>query len=413
MDRCARFPLVFLVIAALACSTEPGEHEPPSPAEAPRVYGEFPRNWHRVPPSPESRLVLPDILTAIEPPPSYPRECPEVYDDDHLPTYEVEISSSNWRLLEQEFAARAFKDDEESWVPITFKYGDEVITDAQMKLRGNNSDCRGKMQFAISFNKVRKDGRFQGMRRINLDHAGCRMFEERLSMSFARDLGLPYSCVNHARLVVNGEYYGLFVNLERQNKDFLKRHFAKAGGNLYKRDRELKTNEEENNTSDIEAYKDASDLRTISQLVDLEQAISEWAFEVVIMARDNYWWKGYNYMLYNHPERGFLFLPNDLDQAMPGNPDDGELNDVWPSSLQFPANIVLADPVWRQRFEEKLRETARAYDGAVFEQRLDKWWAQVREAALEDPFIAHDVERRWSRVREGIRIRDRHLEKWR
>src|SRR5690606_21095704 len=121
----------------------------------------------------------------------------------------------------------------------------------------------------------------------------------------------------------------------------------------------------------------------------------------------------YNYMLYNHPERGFLFLPNDLDQAMPGNPDDGELNDVWPSSLQFPANIVLADPAWRQRFEDKLRETARAYDGAVFEQRLDQWWAQVREAALEDPFIAHDVERRWSRVREGIRIRDRHLEKWR
>jgi maltose phosphorylase len=42
--------------------------------------------------------------------------------------------------------------------------------------------------------------------------------------------------VNNARLVVNGRYYGLFVNIEHVNKDFLERNFGDAGdgGNLYK-----------------------------------------------------------------------------------------------------------------------------------------------------------------------------------
>ncbi len=420
MGRRIRNSLLAVVAAAVgACSPEervPGvAPEPPATLETVEESQPAGESWYApVLPKPWRKFAIPPTATPLPKPDlPYPRDCAPIYDDDKLPTFEIEISDEDWSELKSEHYSRVFRYGTPTYFPITFRHNGTVINDARIKLRGHNSSCGDKMQFAISFNQVNPAGRFQGMRRINLDHGSCHLFEERLAMSFARDLGLPYVCVNHARLVVNGSYYGLFVNLEHQNKDYLKRHFAKHDGNLYKEDDELKTNEKEGNTSDIEVYRSASSLSSIEVLVDVEQAISEWAFEAVILALDNYWLKGYNYMLYSHPERGFLFLPNDLDQAMPLRPGSSGLEGIWPSSLQFPANIVLADETWRRRYEEKVRETARAYDSVEFRRRLDKWWLQVRRDALADPNLGTKAEDRLENLKEAVHERDNALERWR
>src|SRR5690606_37086596 len=114
------------------------------------------------------------------------------------------------------------------------------------------------------------------------------------------------------------------------------------------------------------------------------------------LAYDNYWENGYNFFLYSHPARGFLFVPNDMDQAFPSRPPSNpSLASIWPPSLQFPANVVLADPVWREKFEERVLETARAFEVDAFEERLDLWRAQIRPSALEDPFIAGSFDSRF------------------
>lgn len=339
-------------------------------------------------------VVVPPGDSLPVPPPtlSYPLACQDLHADEALPTFEVEIADADWAALEQDRL-----EGEEVYYPIVFRHAGEVATNAMMRLRGGNSRCGDKAQFAISFNQVDPRGRFHGLRRLNLDHGGCRLLHERLAMSFMRDLGVPAPCVNNARLVVNGRYYGLFVNLEHVNEDFLERNFGEDGdgGNLYKGGLYLRTNERVADYSGLEAYGSAPDVATLAALADLEASIQEWAGEAVLPVHDNYWSDGWNYYLYDHPTRGFLFIPNDID--MPFTTDASQ--PILPAALQYPAGMVLADPVWRARFDEAVRRAIAAYDTGVFDARIDRWWAQIASSAAEDPHVVYTAgdaeELRW------------------
>ncbi len=323
-----------------------------------------------------------------------PHACTDVYAEDALPTFEIEISDAGWAALQQDAV-----EGEEVYYPAAFRFRDEVLSDAMIRLRGGNSRCGDKLQFAISFNEIDPAGRFHGLRRLDLDHGGCRMLHERLAMAYLRDLGVPAPCVNNARLVVNGRYYGLFVNLEHVNKDFLERNFGEAGdgGNLYKRGELLCTNEQEADYSGLEAYRTAPDVTALAALTDLEESVLEWAGEAVLPVHDNYWSDGWNYYLYDHPTRGFLFIPNDID--MPWTTIESQ--PIIPDALQYPAGMVLADPAWRARFDDAVRRAIAAYDLRVFDARIDRWWAQIAAVAAEDPHVVYtkgDAEELRSRV---------------
>ena len=58
-----------------------------------------------------------------------------------------------------------------------------------------------------------------GARALGIDHSTTfrrlNSLEERLALSYLTDVGLPTACSNHARLDVNGAYYGLFGNIEQ------------------------------------------------------------------------------------------------------------------------------------------------------------------------------------------------------
>ncbi|HET8541186.1 MAG TPA: CotH kinase family protein [Anaeromyxobacter sp.] len=314
-----------------------------------------------------------------------PGACPDLYADDDLPTFELDIAEETWAALRQDQVLGL-----EVYRPAVFRHGAEAVPDAMVRLRGNNSRCGDKLQLAISFNQLDPDRRHHGVRRIDLDHGGCRVLEERLALSYLRDLGLPAPCANHARLVVNGAYYGLYVNLEHVNKDFLRRNFGAAAddGNLYKSGWRPRTNEETNDGSDLAPYRAAADAATLAGLVDLEEALVEWAAEAVLPARDNFWLHGWNYYLYHHPQRGFLFVPVDLDQAFPSTPGEAALPTLFPAVLQHPAEVALDDPAWRARYREAVRCAVAAYDPDALAARLDAWWMQIAEAAAQDPFLS-------------------------
>ena len=319
-----------------------------------------------------------------------PDGCPDLFSDGAMPTYELTISPKDWSELKAQFDA---KSEDKIWHPASFRLGNEVVPEVRVRLRGDNSLCADKMQLAISFNQTDPDARFHGLRRIDLDHGGCRLFAERLAASYMRDLGLPAACVNHAKLIVNGQYYGLFVNLEHVNKDFLERTFgggALNDGNLYKYGYVLKTNESTADESDRQALERAPDADTVSQWVDLDEAITEWAAEAVLPARDNYWSNHWNYYLYHHPTRGFLYVPNDLDQVFPLPDGTENENTILPYTLQRPADRVLADPLWMARYLEAVKRAIDAYDVAKFEDRVYRWWAQIQDAARTDPHHPYD-----------------------
>ena len=324
----------------------------------------------------------------------WPRPCPDLYNPNRLPTFELTFSPAEWTSLQSACSAGS-----PAYHPVAFSYGDETV-DAQVRLKGNWSWNCDKMQFIVSFNEEDAAARFHGVRKIMLDAPWYdhTVLHERLAFPLFEARGLPYSCANNARLVVNGEYYGLYANLERVDHEYLERNFEDPDGNLYQGGTELKTNEDVADTSNLLALQQARTVEAIDALVDLDQAVAEWAMEAMIPAMDNYWaGVEINYYLYDHPSQGFVYLPYDLDISFGDSAySDGSL--VWPDTLtadpltwEHPGwqkealvETVLADPAWCRRFVEELALARAVYDPAALVDQVETWDAQIADALVAD-----------------------------
>lgn len=354
---------------------------------------------------------LPQNEPAPSPTPiSFPRPCHEIYDPDLLPTFSLDIEASELQALNDERPLGI-----ENQHPATFRYEGEVHS-VMVRNRGQMTDCGEKLELAISFNLPDPEHRFRGLRRINLDHGNCHVLRERLAFDFAREqVGLKAKCVNNARLEINGEYYGLYSNIEHINKDFLKRNFDDPDGNLYKGSHK-KTHEDDPDTSDWEELRNVASVEEFEALMDLNEAVKFLAMEAVLPARDNYWCCDRNVYLYHHPTDGWFFLPHDYDYSFPSA--GSELDPVLPARHEHVA-LVLDDPEWQQRYKEAVAEASAAYDPDGFDARIDRWWAQVKSSALQDPFLLEERfqdldegEDPFVKEREWLRTRAACIEAW-
>jgi hypothetical protein len=327
--------------------------------------------------------------------PTWPKACADIYDPTIVPTFELTFSDSELQGLQSDCDQGI-----QSYRPVQFSYNGETVA-AMARLKGNWSFSCEKYQFVISFNEQDSSGRFHGLRKIVLDAAWYdrTLLHERMAFPLFESLGLPYSCVNNARLLLNGSYYGLYSNVERIDQEYLDRNFEEAEGNLYQAGSELKTNETIVDTSNRDALFAATTVQEIGALMDLDQAVAEWAAEAMLPAMDNYWaGVEINYYLYDHPSRGFVYLPYDLDIVF-GDAAYGDGSLLWPESLWADpityqhdgwlkeplVQMVLADPIWCSRFVEELVEARAAYSPDVMAEQVSEWADQIAAAEAEDP----------------------------
>jgi len=349
-----------------------------------------------------------------------PNPCADIYAQDILPTFEVEIAPEEWDEIVYEY--EHWQELNDQGLPIkvyhpliSFRYKDEVINDAMIRLRGSpDMWIVPKMQFKISFNEIDANGRFHGLRKINFDASAVdsTILRERLGSSYFQDLGIPVSCANNAKLVINGEYYGLYTNIENVDKEFLKRNFGKDHeGNLYKYIW-LETNEDAGDTSDMDAFMSNPGIDILDDIVDLDEAILEWAGEAVIPHDDGFFVGGINYYMYDHPKRGFIFIPWDIDYAFeiaPVNADliTYEVDFGIGKPPQF--TTVISDPEWYQKYLNAVATALSAYDVETLQNRIDQWEEQIIDAIEEDPnkhFTTEDHINQVAALRQYIE--DRH-----
>ncbi len=356
---------------------------------------------------------------------SWPKACSDLYDPDELPTFELSFSPEEWSGVRSDCANGA-----QTYRPVTLTYEGETI-EAMARLKGNWSWSCDKLQFVVSFNEEDPDGRFHGQRKLMFDAPWYdRTFlHERLANQLFEARGLPYSCVNNARLVVNGDYYGVYANVERIDREYLERHFEEPDGNLYQAGSELKTNEDVGDTADLQALQAARTADEIAALMDLDQAVAEWAAEAMIPAMDNYWaGVEINYYLYDHPSRGFLYLPYDLDISFGDAAyTSGEL--IWPDSAtadpityEHPGwrkealvQTVLADPAWCERFVEELVLARAAYVPETMAAQVDAWSAQIEDAVADDarkPFTTADHAASVAHLKDFLAERATFVDGW-
>ena len=190
--------------------------------------------------------------------------------------------------------------------------------------------------------------------------------------------GSPASRCNFATVTVNGKNLGLYVHVEEIKKPMLARHFNSAEGNLYegtisdftpdyRGTIEKKTNEDENDWSDVDAVmaalQDPSDagLEALGKAVDLDRFLTFWATEVLVGHWDGYTGDRNNYHFYREPDGKFVFIPWGVDDVFhlkdDPNPFD-EISNPPPSVLALSAipNRLYNIPDWRAKYAVRMKE---------------------------------------------------------
>jgi hypothetical protein len=381
--------------------------------------------------------------------------CDDLFAPDRITTWEVELSADVWTALQTDMVSRVEREaaippqDYNPYHPVqSLRVAGETVSNVMIRLKGQSSWLHAiagwqqgmpipKMQFAIAFDQVDDHARFHGLKKVELDmpHNDESMLRQRLALAFLRDdLEVPAQCANSARLVVNGEYYGLYTNLERLDKSFLKRVFpGQADGDLWDAGWTLETN-----TSVVDHPRQCQfwglppggcglsppammDADAMAMIIDLEASMTEWAGEAMITDGDGYWGGRHNWFLYDHPTRGFIWLPHDLDATLSWI----ARNDVDPvywweirtvSSNPDPHYLgVVNNPNWLPKYIEAVRRAYRAYDTATVIARVDGWAAQIAEAAAQDthkPFTMAEHDAEVSMIRANAMARPAYVSSW-
>lgn len=390
-----------------------------------------------------SMLILLMIGMATMAKAQYPQPIPTpLYADDEVSRIEIWMNTDSLQALLD--PANRWNDYE---YPASFLFQRggqwDTLHEVGFRLRGNTSRNAQKKSFKVSLNRFTSGRRFQGVKKINLngEHNDPSISRARWCWELGRQWGLPVSRVSHTRLYINGRYRGVYLNLEHINDDWLALRFRNNGGNLYKctwpadlqylsnnpddykylrsdgtRAYELKTNEDQDNYSDLAHFIDVLNNTPLAQLecaldpvFDIEGYLKVLAFEVSTGHWDNYAYNKNNYYLYHDPESGkFHYLPYDMDNTLGVDwlNEDWAQRDVlqWPNSgMPLPlAQRLLQIPSLKEIYKYYLRE----FNGLMGDPRgmtqIDSIYQQIAPYAQIDSFRTFDYGFTYSQFQQSF-----------
>lgn len=112
----------------------------------------------------------------------------------------------------------------------------DTIDPVGFRLRGNTSRVSKKKSFNISFKKFISGGKLYGLEKLNLngEHNDPSIMRAKIMWDILRKWEIPAPRANHVRVYINGNYYGLYLNVEHIDEEFVMNRFGNKDGNLYK-----------------------------------------------------------------------------------------------------------------------------------------------------------------------------------
>jgi len=292
----------------------------------------------------------------------------DLYAPDRIMAVDIRMSDDDFEKLRAEGRTLASTDRE--CIP-PFEYTEFT---ARVSIDGDRMDNvivrkKGYMgslspsipSLKLDFNDLQKGRTYQNSSRMTLNNNRQDPSNARQCMAYDqfREAGIAAPRCNYARVTVNGETLGVFTNVEPLKKPFLTRAFGNDEGNQYEAQTadfgtwlsqrfEKKTNEKENDRSDLQAVAEAlalpdeQMLNVLPQLVDVDQFIRFWAVETLLGAWDSATGNANNFHIYRNPEDGlFHFIPWGADTAFRGD------HPLKPLTGVFYRNFRLADRLFQ------------------------------------------------------------------
>lgn len=212
-----------------------------------------------------------------------------------------------------------------------------------------------KRSLNVSVDFADEEQRLNGYRTLNLlnSHEDPTFLRTVLYFDIAREY-LPAPKANFTRVVINGESWGVYVNVQQFNKDFIKEWFGTTKGarwkvpgspmgrggleylggdaSAYKKIYEIKSKDEPKAWADLiklcqvlnETPADKLEA-ALAPLLDVEGALKFLALENALINNDGYWVRASDYSIYQDVTGKFHILPHDANEtfSLPGGPGFG------------------------------------------------------------------------------------------
>jgi len=283
--------------------------------------------------------------TGIKAQPIFPDDG-EIYGDDIIPRVDILINPDTLTWLYQNPDS-----DLEFHAVFMFDNGNmkDTVENVGFRLRGNTSRYSAKKSFKISFNTFENGGKYKGLEKMNLngEHNDPTIARSKVCWDLLRSFDLPAPRSNHVRVYINGDYFGLYINVEHIDEKFVKSRFGNMDGNLYKclwpadltylgsnpdlykfegggrRTYDLITNKAEDDYSDIANFIGILNNTPLNDLpcqleavFNVQDYLKLMAFDVITANWDGYIYNQNNFYLYHNTKSDrFEYIPYDLDNT--------------------------------------------------------------------------------------------------
>ncbi len=323
--------------------------------------------------------------------------------------------------------------------PATFVFDNGVLSDTienvGFRLRGNTSRFSQKKSFKVSFNSFIRGRKYYGFEKLNLngEHNDPSIIRSKLSWDIFKKMRVPAPRSSHVMLYINNVYYGLYINVEHIDENFVKSRFGNNDGNLYKclwpadlnylgadpnlykltqgnrRVYELKTNKLLDDYSDLANFISVLNLTgdslfasEIQKIFDVNTFLKNLAVDVLVGGWDDYWFLKNNYYLYLNTEtEKFEYIPYDFDNTfgiwwdgiLPGV--DWGSRDIYtwgnPNENRPLADRILDVQEFRDRFSYYMNQAVQnIFNSNSLNSRIDSIHNMITPAAVIDTFRTKD-----------------------
>jgi spore coat protein CotH len=277
------------------------------------------------------------------PTPEAPGPRTDFYDLGQLRTISIQFATDDWEPQLE----RLYRTGQE--LPATVVIDGEKFEAVGVRFRGNSSYRRVQTGSKRPL-RLKLDASYPqdvgGYRTLNLlNGMNDPTFVRPVLYSVISGQYMPTARANFARVEINGEDWGVYVNLQQFDKEFLGDFFGttqgarwKAPGSPrgragleylgedpepYRRIYEIKTRDDPARWADlIELTRVLNQTpleeleRALEPVLDIDGALRFLALEMVLVNSDGYWSRASDYNLYQDPDGRFHIIPHDINEAL-------------------------------------------------------------------------------------------------
>ncbi len=340
-----------------------------------------------------------------------------VFDDESLPLIYIYINPDSLEALyDNPFG------DEHYRAQFVFARGSyrDSVGNIGFRCRGNFSRAAAKKNFKVSFNTFKPGRKWNGLEKLNLNVQANdpSVIRAKLASDLIPQMGVEGTRANHCNIYINGDYYGLYINVEHIDEQFAEAHYGSNQGNLYKCTYPVDLVWQGSNPDaysycewayggDRPAYTDLVDFIDalnntpdadlgceLEQILNVDDYLRQAAIDVMIGNWDGYIYNKNNLFLFHNPVSDrfeYIIYDTDNTYGIDWVDRDWGTRDIYTWSKGGEGRPLyerlMDNPEYRARFSWYIdRLTNQIMEESVYFPRIDEIKALITPFAIADPY---------------------------